>query len=39
MHSVAVTSNNEIWSWGSNKYGQLGIPNYEMNMVLDINIY
>ena len=24
-HAVAVTANGEIWAWGSNDHGQLGL--------------
>lgn len=25
-HALALTRNDDIWAWGSNEYGQLGLP-------------
>lgn len=28
-HTVALSDNGKVWVWGSNHYGQAGIPNYD----------
>ena len=37
-HSLAISENGEIFSWGCNEYGQIGNGNYE-NQTTPIKIY
>lgn len=36
-HSVAVTENGQVWAWGSNRFGQLGIVNANNQASLSTN--
>ena len=39
-HTVCLASSKKVYSWGNNKYGQLGTGNYETQLVpIPINLY